>query len=69
MVLHVQYPDNKYDYVSSRVIDGLIDQKLIRMFFRPSEGTWVDIEAGAIRRPSNVFYIGEERRAADLIAA
>lgn len=66
MILRVQYPNQKHDYLSSRMIDNFIAQKQIMMFYRPSQKRWIDIERDTIRRASNVFYIGPERRSVGL---
>jgi hypothetical protein len=62
MVLHVQYRNKSYDYVSDMVIDKLIRQKWIAVFYRPSEKKWVDVEHDPLRGGSDVYYIGPERR-------
>ncbi len=62
MVLRVRYPNQKYDYVSSAIIDRLITQKQIGTFYRPSEGRWIDIEHGPLRKEANAGYEGIERR-------
>jgi hypothetical protein len=62
MVLRVKLADERYDYVNSLSIDELIEQRRILMFYRPSEGKWVDVNTGLIRKKAGVFYIGPERR-------
>jgi hypothetical protein len=62
MVLRVKFDDEKYDYVSSEMIDELIGRKQIAMFYRPSEKRWINIGVDPIRRQTGVFYIGPERR-------
>ncbi len=62
MVLRIRYPDLSYDYISAHMIDDLIAEKKILMFYRPSEHQWVDIERDVIRRGGNRRYDGIERR-------
>jgi hypothetical protein len=62
MVLRVRYPNLTYDYVSSQMIDSLIAQKQIAMFYRPSERQWIDVERDTIRREGAKRYDGIERR-------
>jgi len=62
MVLRVRLEDDRYDYVNGEAIEGLIEQKRIIMFYRPSEKKWVDISVDPIRRKRGIFYIGPERR-------
>jgi hypothetical protein len=62
MVLRVQYPNRKFDYVNSLILDRMIREKELRMFFRPSEMRWINIERDSIRGKEEIYYIGPERR-------
>jgi hypothetical protein len=66
MFLCVRYPNLTYDYVSAQMIDDLIAQKQIIMFYRPSQRRWVDVEWDSIRRESARRYDGIERRSSGL---
>jgi hypothetical protein len=72
MLLRVQYPDSRYDYVDAAALDRFIVSKSIKKFFRPSENVWVDIEREPIRGKEMVYegtiYVGPERRR-NLLAA
>jgi len=62
MFLHVQYRNEKYDWVKSRTIDELIRLKGIRMFYRFSERKWIDVERDLVGRAGSGTYAGIERR-------
>lgn len=62
MILHIQYKNDKYDYVDSRMLDNLIKENEIKQFYRPGEKKWVDIDAGPVRVSSGSAYAGMERR-------
>ena len=62
MVLRIQYPDKRYDYVSAAVLDRLIFHRSIKKFFRPYEDRWVDIDLDPVRGDVMADYIGRERR-------
>jgi hypothetical protein len=66
MFLRVRYPNLTYDYVSAQMIDNLIAQKQIIMFYRPSERQWVDVELDPIRKGRTGRYDGIERRSSRL---
>jgi hypothetical protein len=72
MLLRVQYPNFKYDYIDAAALDRFIVSKSIKKFFRPSENVWVDIEQEPVRGTKSVdmgaIYIGPERRR-NLLAA
>jgi hypothetical protein len=72
MLLRVQYPDSRYDYVDATALDRFIVSKSIKKFFRPSENVWVDVEREPIRGKVSIdidaIYIGPERRR-NLLAA
>lgn len=63
MVLHVQYHDNKYDYVSQTILEELINAQRIKRFYRPSEERWVAPDLDPIRGIGG-YYRGPERRQA-----
>jgi hypothetical protein len=66
MLLRVQYPDSRYDYVDAAALDRFIVSKSIKKFFRPCENVWVDVEREPIRGKETIdmdaIYIGPERR-------
>ncbi len=66
MILHIRYPDMKTDYVNSLMLDGLIRDKAIAAFFRPSEQRWIHIRFGRVRKNNPAPYTGVERRAVNL---
>jgi hypothetical protein len=61
MVLHVQYHDNKYDYVIHTTLDELIDTQRIKRFYRPSEERWITPDLDPVRGIGG-HYLGPERR-------
>jgi hypothetical protein len=61
MVLHIQYQNNKFDYVNSAILDKLINARRIKRFYRPSEEKWVIIGIDPIRGNGG-DYEGQERR-------
>lgn len=63
MVLHIQYQNNKFDYVNHYFLDRLINTRRIKRFFRPSEEKWVIIGVDPIRGNGGDFE-GQERRQA-----
>ena len=62
MTLHIQYRNDKFDYVNSQMLDRLIGQKEIKKFYRPSEKKWVDVDVGPLRGMGGGSYTGRERR-------
>ena len=54
MLLRVQYPNSKYDYVDAMALDKFIVSKGIKKFLRPVENVWVDIEQEPIRGQETV---------------
>jgi hypothetical protein len=66
MLLRVQYPNFKYDYVDAAALDRYIVSRGIKKFLRPLENVWVDIEQEPIRGKEGIdidaIYIGPERR-------
>ena len=72
MLLRVQYPDSRYDYVDAAALIDSLSPKASKKFFRPSENVWVDVEQEPIRGKEMVYkgtiYVGPERRK-DLLAA
>ena len=63
MVLHIQYQNNKFDYVNNYILDRLINKRRIKRFFRPSEEKWVILGIDSIRGNGG-DYEGQERRQA-----
>lgn len=61
MILHVQYQNDKYDYIGTHFLDKLLEQKSLRGFFRPSEERWVNIYRDPIRGKGG-DYMGPDRR-------
>lgn len=61
MIIHIMYPNNRYDYIRARKPDKLIAANRIKACLRDSEGRWVDI-ASQIRGAQEIYYIGPERR-------
>ena len=61
MILHVQYQDNRYDFVDAETLDRLLASNEIRGFYRPSEKRWVDVSRDPIRG-SGGRYSGPDRR-------
>jgi hypothetical protein len=66
MLLRVQYPDSRYDYVDATALDKFIVSRGIKKFLRPFENVWVDIERAPIRGKEGIemgaIYVGPERR-------
>jgi hypothetical protein len=66
MLLRVQYPDSRYDYVDATALDKFIVSKGIKKFLRPHENVWVDVDQGPIRGKETIYkgtiYVGPERR-------
>ncbi len=61
MMLRVQYPNSRYDYVDARTLDKLIKRKGIRQFYRPAEERWVNVDSDPIRGLHRAFS-GFDRR-------
>jgi hypothetical protein len=61
MVLHIQYQNNRFDYVNSHILDKLINARRVKRFYRPSEEKWVIIGIDPIRGNGG-DYEGQERR-------
>jgi hypothetical protein len=66
MLLRVQYPNSRYDYVDAAALDRFIVSRGITKFLRPIENVWVNIEQEPIRGKEAIdidaIYIGPERR-------
>jgi hypothetical protein len=62
-IIRVVYKIEKYDfdYVTSELLDTLIEQDEISHFYRPSEGRWINIRLDPLRG-SGGGYQGPERR-------
>lgn len=61
MILHVQYKDLRYDYVTARILDELLAHRQLRLFFRPSEKRWVNVLTDPVRGAGGE-YAGPDRR-------
>jgi hypothetical protein len=61
MVLHIQYHNNKFDYINSEILDNLIHRRRIKRFYRPSEEKWIVIGLDPIRGNGG-DHEGKERR-------
>ncbi len=61
MVLHIQYQNNKFDYINCEILDQLIRMRRIKRFYRPSEDKWVIIGIDPIRGNGG-DHDGRERR-------
>lgn len=59
--IRVVYKTNKFDYVSSALLDGLIRMEKITKFYRPSEGRWINVSFHPIRGRGGK-YQGPNRR-------
>ena len=66
MLLRVQYPDSRYDYVDATALDRFIVSKGIKKFLRPYENVWVNVDQDPIRGKDIIYegsiYLGPERR-------
>jgi hypothetical protein len=66
MLLRVQYPNSRYDYVNATSLDKFIASKSIKKFLRPYETVWVDVDQDPIRVEETIYkgtiYVGPERR-------
>lgn len=62
MTLHIQYRNDKFDYVNGQMLDRLINEKEIKKFYRPSEKKWIDVDIGPLRGMGGGLYMGKERR-------
>jgi hypothetical protein len=61
MLIRVQYPDGRYDYIKHTRLDALIDSVKITRFLRSSG--WVVIGEDPVRRRGGrPSYTGPERR-------
>jgi len=61
MMLHVQYLNNRYDFVNTRTLDRLIAAREIQRFRRPSDKRWIDVYFDPIRGLGG-RYSGPDRR-------
>jgi hypothetical protein len=62
MILYVRYKNGKSDYTNALLLDSLIRDEEITMFYRPSERQWIEIDSMRIRREDVCHYEGIERR-------
>ena len=67
MLIHVQYKDFSYDHIDARTLDWLLANRIIRLFYRPSEERWVYVYRDAVRGIGG-DYSGSERRQRDKTA-
>ena len=63
-IIHVQYIDGRFDYVSDMTLSRYLSRNRIRRFFRPSQAKWVTVGVDPIRESgeSDYVYTGQERR-------
>lgn len=62
MAIPIKFDDDKIDHVPNAYFDMLLDSGCITAFKR-SDGEWVDIKKGKLRRDSSSGeYLGPERR-------
>ena len=67
MVLHVQYQNEKYDYIGTHIFDKLLDKESLIGFYRPSEERWVNVYRDHVRGEGG-DYLGPDRRQRDKAA-
>ena len=60
--IRVVYKTNKFDYVSSDLLDFLITTEKITQFDRPSEERWVTLGVDPIRKAEVTNRVPERRR-------
>lgn len=61
MLIHVMYPNKKYDYVKDFMLDTLIESEQITSFRRSSG--WIALGVDPVRtRSSNLAFRDVERR-------
>jgi hypothetical protein len=61
MTLHVKYLDGKYDYVDSRTLDMLIDADKVKLFYRPSEKRWINVDTDPVRGKIRFYRFAEQK--------
>jgi hypothetical protein len=59
--IEVEYPDGGHAFIDDYLLEGLINSKQIKRFFRPSEKRWITIGIGPVRGWQGK-YCGMERR-------
>jgi hypothetical protein len=64
MLIHVEYDDNRYDYVKNFQLDKLLEMEKVHKFQRRSG--WVTVGVDPMRSKRSPNYTGDERRAASL---
>jgi hypothetical protein len=62
MMMHIQYRDDRYDYVHSGEIGELISRRAVKQIYRPGERRWVSVDLGPVRGMGGNIYVGPERR-------
>jgi hypothetical protein len=65
MILHVQYENDKYDYIGTHVLDKLLKKDRLMSFYRPSEERWVNVFRDPLRGEGG-DYMGPNRRQLDV---
>ena len=63
MLLHVQYQNDRFDYVQAVVLDSLIASGRLKKLYRPLDKHWVTVGVDPIRG-SGGSYMGQDRRKA-----
>jgi len=61
MLLHVQYKDDRFDYVQTVALDGLIASGQLKKLYRPLDKHWATVGVDPVRG-SGGAYIGADRR-------
>lgn len=61
MLIQVQYQDESYGSVDTRLLDNLLLGKSLKQFYRPSEERWVHVYRDRIRGLGG-DYSGQDRR-------
>jgi len=61
MLLHVQYKNDRFDYVQAVALDGLIASGQLKKLYRPRDKHWATVGVDAVRG-SGGSYAGTDRR-------
>jgi hypothetical protein len=62
MMIKVISKDKSQGCVEASQLDCFINMNIVMAFFRPSSNEWVDVASGNIRKNSDAYYAGPERR-------
>jgi hypothetical protein len=62
--IRVVYKTNKFDYVSSDLLDALITMERITKFYRASEERWINVRFDPIRGRGRKYQGPDRRRVA-----